>query len=60
MEQKPRTEINQSTEGNATYTATKELKMFCLENSHAPKTFSLTLMENYRKYDKLLLSLIKV
>lgn len=55
-------EIDQSTEGNATYTATKALTetMFCLESPNARKTFFLTLMENYRKYDNLMVSLIKV
>lgn len=54
--------INQSTEGNATYTATKALTetVFCLENPNAAKTFPLALMENYRKYDNLMVSLIKI
>lgn len=55
-------EINQSTKGNATWAATKALieTMFCLENPNAPKIFSLTLTENYRKYDNLMVSLIKI
>lgn len=54
--------LNQSTEGNATYTATKALTetVFCLENPNAAKTFPLALMENYRKYDNLMVSLIKI